>query len=220
MESAPDVLRLGAGLPERVAARIQMLLAAAPNPPAAARLLERLRQDSPSAFDRIASSPAALRCTVNLFSYSQFLSETVLRNPERILRVANSGSFYRVLSAEEYAQRLTEFLGKDTAGAPAAVDLARFRRQQLLRIVLRDVTGVATLSEVTEELSNLADAILDVTYGRIHAELVGRYGEPRLVDGTPCGFSVISLGKLGGQELNYSSHIDLMFVYGGSGETD
>jgi glutamate-ammonia-ligase adenylyltransferase len=220
METSLDVLRLGAGLPERVAARIQMLLAAAPNPPAAVRLLERLRQDSPSAFDRIASSPAALRCAVNLFSYSQFLSETVLQNPERILRVANSGSFYRVLPAEEYAQRLRELLGKDRAGAPAAVDLARFRRQQLLRIVLRDVMGVAALSEVTEELSNLADAILDVTYGRIHAELVGRYGEPRLADGTPCGFSVISLGKLGGQELNYSSDIDLMFVYGGSGETD
>jgi glutamate-ammonia-ligase adenylyltransferase len=183
-------------------------------------LLERLRQDSPSAFDRIASSPAALRSAVNLFSYSQFLSETVLQNPERILRVANSGSFYRVLPAEEYARRLVEFLGKDGAGAPAAVDLARFRRQQLLRIVLRDVMGVAALSEVTEELSNLADAILDVTYGRIRAELVRRHGEPRLAEGTPCGFSVISLGKLGGQELNYSSDIDLMFVYGGNGETD
>ena len=220
MESSLDVLRLGAGLPERVAARIQMLLAAAPNPQAAARLLERLRQDSPSAFDRIASSPAALRCAVNLFSYSQFLSETVVQNPERILRVASSGSFYRVLPAEAYAERLVAFLGRDGTGAPAAVDLARFRREQLLRIVLRDVMGVAALSEVTEELSNLADAILDVTYGRIRAELVRRHGEPRLADGTPCGFSVISLGKLGGQELNYSSDIDLMFVYGGNGETD
>src|ERR1039458_221613 len=118
METSLDVLRLGAGLPERVAARIHMLLAATPNPQAAARLLERLRQDSPSAFDRIASSPAALRSAVNLFSYSQFLSETVLQNPERILRVANSGSFYRVLSAEEYAQRLVESLGKDRAGVP------------------------------------------------------------------------------------------------------
>src|ERR1039458_5212762 len=220
METSLDVLRLGAGLPERVAARIHMLLAATPNPQAAARLLERLRQDSPSAFDRIASSPAALRSAVNLFSYSQFLSETVLQNPERILRVANSGSFYRVLSAEEYAQRLAEFLGKDPAGVPAAVDLARFRREQLLRIVLRDGMGGAALSDVTAELSNLADAILDVAYRRIRADFVERYGEPRLPDGSPCGFSVVSLGKLGGQELNYSSDIDLMFVYGGNGETD
>ena len=103
---------------------------------------------------------------------------------------------------------------------PAALELASFRRRELLRIVLRDVLGMAVLSEVTLELSNLADAILDVAYRRIHDDLAARYGEPRLADGRPCGFSVISLGKLGGQELNYSSDIDLMFLYAGAGETD
>jgi len=219
MQSSPDVIRLGAGLPERVATRIQLLLAAAPNPEAAARFLERLRHESPSAFERIASSPAALRCAVSLFSYSSFLSESVLQNPQRILQVANSGSFYRVLAADEYRERLLEFLGKDAQGVPSAVELARFRRRQLLRILLRDVLGVAALSEITEELSSLADAILDVTYARIRAEFVARHGEPRLDGGNACGLSVISLGKLGGQELNYSSDIDLMFVYGGGGET-
>jgi len=220
MESSLDVIRLGAGLPERVATRIQLLLASVPNPKVAARFLERLRQDSPSAFDRISSSPAALRCAVTLFSYSHFLSDSVLKNPERILQVSTSGSFYRALSVEDYEERLFDFLGRDHQGVPSAVHLARFRRRQLLRIVLRDVMGVAALSEVAEELSNLADAILDVTYRRIRADFVERHGEPRLDDGAPCGFSVISLGKLGGQELNYSSDIDLMFVYGGNGETD
>jgi glutamate-ammonia-ligase adenylyltransferase len=220
MQGSLDVIRLGAGLPERIATRIQLLLASVPDPDTALRFLERLRQGSPSAFDRICSSPAALRCAVSLFSYSSFLSAAVLQNPERILQVANSGSFYRVLTVEEYEERLFDFLGADNHGVPTAVDLARFRRRQLLRIVLRDVLGVATLSDITEELSNLADAILDVTYRRIRADFVERYGEPRLPDGQPCGFSVISLGKLGGQELNYSSDIDLMFVYGGGGETD
>ncbi len=86
--------------------------------------------------------------------------------------------------------------------------------------MLRDVLGAATLSDVTEELSALADAILDVAYRRIRASFVTRYGEPRLADGSPCGLSVIALGKLGGQELNYSSDIDLMFLYAGNGETD
>jgi [glutamine synthetase] adenylyltransferase / [glutamine synthetase]-adenylyl-L-tyrosine phosphorylase len=220
MPSSLDVTRLGAGLPERVATRIQLLLAAAPNPDAAARFMERLRQEAPSAFDRMASSPAALRCAITLFSYSSFLSESVLRNPERMLQVANSGSFYRVLSAEEYRERLLEFLGSEAGGVPSAINLARFRRRQLLRILLRDVLGVAALAEITEELSGLADAILDVTYTRIRADFVARHGEPRLADGTACGLSVISLGKLGGQELNYSSDIDLMFVYGGGGHTD
>ena len=58
--------------------------------------LGQLQQDSPSAFDRISSSPAALRCAINLGAYSRFLSEAVLKSPEALLQVANSGSFYRV----------------------------------------------------------------------------------------------------------------------------
>ena len=207
-------------VPERIAARMEALLAAVPDRKIAAFRLERLHEESPAVFDRVVSSPAALRCATALFSYSHFLSEAVLRNPERILQVANSGSFYRVLTAEEYAERLCEFLGADHSGVPESLDLARFRRRQLLRIVLRDILGVAALAEITEEISNLADAILDVTYRRIRGALVARHGEPRLPNGEVCGFSVIALGKLGGGELNYSSDIDLMFVYGGAGESD
>jgi glutamate-ammonia-ligase adenylyltransferase len=213
-------IRLGAALPEHVATRVHLLLAAAPDQDSAMRCLERLRIESPSAFDRICNSSAALQWAVSLFCYSTFLSEAVLKNPERLLEVAASGNFYRVLAVDEYEERLFEFLGAEYLGVPTAVDLARFRRRQMLRIVLRDVLGVATLSDVVEELSNLADSILSVAYVRIRAEAVARYGEPRLPDGRPCGFSVISLGKLGGKELNYSSDIDLMFVHGGEGETD
>jgi glutamate-ammonia-ligase adenylyltransferase len=220
MERSLGVTRLAAGLPERIARRIQLLLASVPDPEAARRSLDRLLEESPSAFDRIVSSPATLRCAVNVFSYSRFLADSVFKNPERLLQVASSGSLYRVLSTEEYEERLFDFLGKERRDMPAAIDLARFRRRQLLRIALRDVMGVAALAEVTEELSNLADAILDFTYRRIRARLVAEHGEPRLAGGGVCGFSVISLGKLGGKELNYSSDIDLMFVYGGSGETD
>lgn len=168
MDSSIALTRLEAAIPERIAARIQLLLAGAPDVDKAVFYLDRLREESPSAFSRIVSSPAALRCAVGVFSHSKFLSDAVMRNPERILQVSNSGSFYRVLTAEEYAERLFEFLGKDARGVPEAVDLARFRRRQLLRIVLRDALGVATLSDVTTELSNLADAVLDVSYRRIH----------------------------------------------------
>ena len=141
-------IRLGAVLPERIATRIQLLLAAAPDQDAAMRFLERLRVEQPSAFDRICNSSAALQWAVSLFCYSTFLSEAVLKNPERILEVAASGNFYRVLTMDEYEERLFEFLGVEYLGVPSAVDLARFRRRQILRIVLRDVLGVATLSDV------------------------------------------------------------------------
>ena len=144
----------------------------------------------------------------------------MLKNPEQILQVASSGNFYRVLSVEEYEERLYDFLGAGHGGVPSGVELARFRRRQLLRIALRDVQGVAGLAEITEELSSMADAILSVVYRHLRDDFVMRHGEPRLADGSPCGFSVIALGKLGGQELNYSSDIDLMFIYGGNGHTD
>src|ERR1039458_7176162 len=174
----------------------------APNPERARDFLGRLQQLFPSTYRRIMANPAALRCAATLFSYSRFLSESVLRDPERILHVAASTTFNSVLTLENYRERLYSFLG---TVVPSAVDFARFRRRQLLRIVRRDVLGAATLSDVTEELSNLADAILDVAYRCIRAELVARHGEPRLEDGALCGFSVVSLGKLGGKELNYSS---------------
>src|SRR5207244_1823710 len=105
-----------------------------------------------------------------IFSYSKFLSEAVLRYPEWLLQLTTSGDLHRVLSVEEYGQRLAAFVG--SAGVPDVLELARFRRQQLLRIVLRDVLGLASLSDVTEELSNLADAILDLTYRRIREHLI------------------------------------------------
>ena len=127
--------------------------------------------------------------------------------------MANSGSFYRVLSAEDYEERLFDFLGKERRDSLRPVDLARFRRRQLLRIVLRDVLGVATLSDITEELSNLADAILDLTYRRIRARLVARHGEPRLADGRYLRVFGDLTGQAGGQgaelQLRYRPDVRL-----------
>src|SRR5256885_1523867 len=213
---------LTSGISEAIFTRIQVLLASVPDPDQALHYLERLRSENPAAFHRISNSPAALGYLIAIFSYSNFLSEEVLRHPEWLLQVTVSGNLHRVLSAEQYAERLASFV--PAAGVPAALDLARFRRQQLLRIVLRDVLGLGSLSDVTEELSNLADAVLDLTYRRIREELTGRHGTPRYTDREgivrECGFSVISLGKLGGKELNYSSDIDLMFIYSANGQTD
>src|SRR5262245_20796286 len=95
---------VGVMLPERISARIQHLLASVPDPETAERYLLRLQGESASAFGRIAASPAALRAALHLFSYSRFLSDSVLRSPERILQVANSGAFYRAMEAEEFEE--------------------------------------------------------------------------------------------------------------------
>src|SRR5208282_1530917 len=106
---------------------------------------------------------------------------------------------------------------------PPAVILARFKRREYLRIMLRDVLKLATLAETTLELSQLADVLLERALRRSGRNLEAAYGTPQFTgaDGRrrPCEAAIISLGKLGGQELNYNSDIDLMFLYAAEGET-
>ena len=86
--------------------------------------------------------------------------------------------------------------------------------------MLRDVLGIATLAESTAELSALADVLIEEALREVGAQLQHRFGTPqelnregRLVDSR---FAVLSLGKLGGNELNYSSDIDLLYLYSGA----
>src|SRR5262249_9368288 len=95
--------------------------------------------------------------------------------------------------------------------------LARFRKREYVRIVLRDVLAVATLAETTAEISALADALIQEAVCHAGAQMRERYGNPLHVDASgrraEARFAVLSLGKLGGNELNYSSDIDLLYLY-------
>src|SRR5579863_1057425 len=201
--------------------QVKVLLASAADPDAAIHYLVSLKQKQADAFHRLVQSPVVLKYLIAVASFSRFLAEELLQNPQWLEEVTGLS---RVLTAAEYKKRLGKFLKNQPDAKPLAWSLALFRRQQILRILLRDVLGLGSLSETTEELSNLADAILHISYKRIRAELVARHGTPRYVDEDgevrECGMSVIALGKLGGRELNYSSDIDLMFVYAANGETD
>jgi glutamate-ammonia-ligase adenylyltransferase len=207
----PDVLRV-----------VQALLHTLPNRDDSVHYLKRLIVEAPHAIDAIAGNLIALRYALTIFSWSRFLSESVIRHPQWLLDIADARDLHRGFLAEDYEHELKTSLGGAT---PRPVDLALFRRRQLLRIVLRDVLRYADLSETTEDLSNLADAILNVTWRAVRRDLtvergvgmMDRGGRPNTRGPQP-EFSVVALGKLGGRELNYSSDIDLMFVHSGTDE--
>ena len=172
--------------------------------------LQRLEHRDAEAFARIQRSPSAYQSALALFAHSRFLSEEVLQHPDWLEDLCAARALHLSYSTDQFADRLEDFL---PPGVPAAVDLAYFRRREMLRILLRDVRCFADLSETTAELSSLADAILDLTYRRVAAHYALRHGLPA------SGFSILAVGKLGGQELNYSSDIDLIFLYSANGET-
>jgi len=194
--------------------RLRLLLSRCADPDSVLHYLRRLLDQKPAAFQRLAVSPALLQYLVAVFSQSQFLSEELLKTPEWIETMGAHGDLHRVVSAGEYMERLERSLEEYGAGVPPAVEYARFRRRQMLRILVRDVLQFGTLSDITEEISSLADAIIESAYLRIRHELSHKHGAPE--DGA---LSILALGKLGGRELNYSSDIDLMFVYSNNGET-
>ncbi|MCC7155408.1 MAG: glutamine-synthetase adenylyltransferase [Bryobacterales bacterium] len=205
-------------VPPELQQGLEILLSQAADAPGAMRRLERFCQEHSGWFTNLAKTPFGLQSLVTIFSHSGFLSEEMLQHPARLAESLTS-QLHRVRSPDEMKEQLESYLGGGS-DVPQALQLAQFRRAQLLRILLRDVLGFGALPEITEELSNLADAILDVTCRRLRAGLAARFGVPRLAGGNECEFSIVGLGKLGGRELNYSSDIDLMFIYGGPGYTD
>ncbi|MBK5291240.1 MAG: glutamine-synthetase adenylyltransferase [Acidobacteriia bacterium] len=189
------------------------MLSSSPDPDGALHFLTRLLDEKPGAFQWISRSPASLQFLLAVFSNSNFLSEQLIQTPEWLEALPTSGDLHRVISAEEYEGRLDHRLAPYGDAVPPAHEFALFRRQQVLRILIRDLLGFGTLSDITEELSNLADAMIESACRRIRDSLQRRHGR------ADTGFAVLALGKHGGRELNYSSDIDLLFLYSGNGET-
>ena len=98
--------------------------------------------------------------------------------------------------------------------------LRRARNRALLRIVWREVTGLADLDETLGELSRLADSMLQTATAQAERLLEARYGYVVDTSGERVSPVILGMGKLGGRELNFSSDIDLIFLFTDDGTTN
>ena len=99
-------------------------------------------------------------------------------------------------------------------------NLRRFRNAELVKICWQDLVLQVDAFHILRELSALADACVCVSADWLRTRLVEKHGEPITADGDIAHLVVIALGKLGGRELNFSSDIDVMFCFSGSGTTN
>ncbi|HEX8639497.1 MAG TPA: hypothetical protein VF692_15615, partial [Pyrinomonadaceae bacterium] len=200
----------------------ESLLQNLPDAEAARRFFDQLGEKQPSAAKKLLKNDGLLSDVLTIAAFSPLLSATVLQNSEYVLWLNRHRGERKVRDKEELLESLARFSLVNSQIEPNVL-LARFRRRELLRIFLRDVRRLATVSEITEELSNLADAILEYALRLARQQLDNRYGAALETDGKgrakPSSFAVVSLGKLGSKELNYSSDIDLLFVYSAEGTT-
>ncbi len=224
-----NLLAVERQLPAGVWARLGILLAQVPDPDEALNDFERYLREAPETlFAYMEQYPAALHYLLLVFSYSRFLSETLIQQPELIRWLhrpagrVGGDRLARMRTPEELREELARFRATHF-DLTASVLLARFKRREYLRIMLRDALGLATLAETTVELSHLADVILEAALEAAEQKLAKAYGAPQYLDAAArvrrSRFVILSLGKLGGEELNYSSDVDLAFLYESDGQT-
>lgn len=193
-----------------------------PDAEGARLFLERLGAEHPRAVTTLKRDTGLFSDALALTAWSPLLSTTLAQNPDYLAWLARERAHMRVKSREELTESLARF-ALTNSQLDVQVLLARFRRRELLRIYLHDIRNTTTIVEITEELSNLADAILEHALNIARQELDNRYGSPQCTDekgrtALP-SFLIVALGKLGSFELNYASDIDLLFLYSDEGVT-
>jgi [glutamine synthetase] adenylyltransferase / [glutamine synthetase]-adenylyl-L-tyrosine phosphorylase len=110
------------------------------------------------------------------------------------------------------------------SAAPAAAEAQRilreWRRREMLRIGWREIAGRAEVRETLHALSDLADGCIRAAAAASRLHLDPVFGRPRGPNAEEAPLIVLGMGKLGGRELNFSSDIDLVFLFSQPGQTD
>ncbi|MCQ4321262.1 bifunctional [glutamate--ammonia ligase]-adenylyl-L-tyrosine phosphorylase/[glutamate--ammonia-ligase] adenylyltransferase [Stutzerimonas stutzeri] len=183
--------------------------------------LGALRDSSVQAEQRFLAWPATRREAFGrVCAASDYVSEQVSRDPEWLLQLAESGLLERSLKAGEMRTALAELLSDCPDEEGLVHRLRRFRNRQQVRIIWRDLTRQADLAETCGDLSDMADACIDLAYQWLYERHCAQFGVPTgRRSGEAQQLVILGMGKLGARELNLSSDIDLIFGYPEGGET-
>ncbi len=177
------------------------------DPDRAVSNLARWADAAPSrlaAYNLLASHPPAAQILVSIMAASQFFADLLIQTPETLEALTNARLRRAprppgTLSADMARRVLLPQLPNARRDA-----LRRVKGPEVLRIGVRDLLGEATFEQTVADISAFADACVRLAWEICRAER----------SDAPDEFAVLALGKLGGQELNYSSDIDLVFVHG------
>ena len=209
-----NLARLRQFVPASVYESLWPLLTGAADPDSAVNQFERLVETCGSGLLRLLEKHSSLvHYALLVFGSSSWLGETLIHNPDLFPTLLRDRSLDRTHSREEFQEEFARMRSRSFESDTAAL-LARCKRREYVRILLRDLLEIATLAETTAEISALSDALIEEAVREVYSHLQRRHGTAQQRK-RPGRFAVLSLGKLGGNELNYSSDIDLLFLYDG-----
>ena len=165
------------------------------------RFVQRSDQRS-ELYQFLIENPRAIEMLVKVFAGSRYLTESLLRDPNSLRQLIQHRSLADLKSRDEFVDAALEAAETADTFQEKLDALRRFQRSELLRIGICDAFGLVDFRAATVQLSRLAEGLIQSCLTLVCREL----------NVTPSGFCVLAMGKLGGDELNYSSDIDLIFL--------
>jgi glutamate-ammonia-ligase adenylyltransferase len=165
--------------------------------------------DFPPLRKLIEQMPVGEEKLLALLAVSPISAEKLIRDPAALLWLAEPG----VCNADRGAGRMIADVHREKTAEfdPSFRALRMLKGRELLRIALREVGGLSTLEQTTLELTRLAEVCLREVEAGWFSDFCRRWGKPKTE------FAILGMGKFGGEELNYSSDIDVIFFYGEEG---
>ncbi|MFZ1982820.1 MAG: bifunctional [glutamate--ammonia ligase]-adenylyl-L-tyrosine phosphorylase/[glutamate--ammonia-ligase] adenylyltransferase [Desulfatitalea sp.] len=179
-------------------------------------------------------------CLERALVFSDFITQQWVRHPALVPDLLQDGDVRSDGAPQGVSQRLSRcwqdrfgqapsrWNADDPAAAQQAAGLAKedvmqvlraFRQREMVRIALRDICGWADLIQTLDDLSGLADATIGAAVAHLYLREAAAWGRPTDAAGYPVGLVVLGLGKMGANELNFSSDVDLIFAYAAEGQT-
>lgn len=215
-------------------AQVRQILEWAGEPERARRdyecFLEAYLRETKTPFD---TEPVNAKRLVTLFGNSHFLSRFLIRHPRQADPLIHSPAIETDKKIEDFREDLKAELSNSSELSLEEFGkrLIFYKYREYLRLTIKDLSQAAGLESIMRELSELALSLIEAAYQYLHQRLQKATEEESTPhrkslsfsqEATeeeskgrvkPCGFSVIAMGKLAGRELNYSSDIDLQYIY-------
>src|SRR3989338_7257369 len=201
------------------------LILTAPSPDDALNNMERIvSRLSIKAINAFIADMEKLKNLITICGASNLLSNTIVTNLIYAEQLLLEEGLYKKKDITLFLKELEMEAQNFSNISSAATALRLYKQREYLRIGARDILGLASMQETTLELSDLASACLETAYRFCLKQLKAEYGTPLYTDmdwvERESEFVIIGMGKLGGRELNFSSDIDIIYIYSSDkGET-
>jgi [glutamine synthetase] adenylyltransferase / [glutamine synthetase]-adenylyl-L-tyrosine phosphorylase len=175
------------------------------------QLNERWPANAPPLAEVVEQFPLGEAALLHLLAVSSICATRLTRNPETLLWLFQPEV---CLASRGYTEMYRELraLAGDSVAHQDFTALRSWKGREMTRVALRELANVAPLEETTGELSQIAEICIRRVFEHWNTELRKRHGSPA------AEFVILGLGKLGGGELNHSSDVDLLFLYGEEGQ--